>query len=165
MKQLPSFPVMAVLAVAGVSALAHQPPQPPQPPQDSVFTSQTTNVIVPALVRTASVLTLKLPDSRGAGGDGADQLLGPADGRAGAVNAQNKTAMSNGLMDLSRKSAHFSGCPFGSVVTIGGRGGSIRSDNIPDRRKVLIENLAGRRFPWASGSGLWRRALERNPLP
>ena len=62
MKQLPSFPVMAVLAVAGWLSAAQQPPL---PPQGSVFTSQTTNVIVPALVRTAAgelVYTLQADD-------------------------------------------------------------------------------------------------------
>ncbi len=62
MKQLPSFPVMAVLAVAGWLSAAQQPPL---PPQGSVFTSQTTNVIVPALVRTVAgdlVYTLKADD-------------------------------------------------------------------------------------------------------
>ncbi|MFZ0396015.1 MAG: VWA domain-containing protein [Terracidiphilus sp.] len=62
MKQLPSFPVMAVLAVAGSLSAAQQPPL---PPQGSVFTSQTTNVIVPALVRTAAgdlVYTLQAGD-------------------------------------------------------------------------------------------------------
>jgi VWFA-related protein len=62
MKQLASFPVMAVLAVAGIPGQAQQT-QPPD--QGSVFTSQTTNVIVPALVRTADgklVYTLQADD-------------------------------------------------------------------------------------------------------
>lgn len=62
MKLLTSFPVMALLAVAGMP----NPAQQPQPPnQGSVFTSRTTNVIVPALVRTADgklVYTLKADD-------------------------------------------------------------------------------------------------------
>ncbi len=62
MKQLPSLPVMAVLAVAGWLSAAQQPAL---PPQGSVFTSQTTNVIVPALVRTVGgelVYTLQADD-------------------------------------------------------------------------------------------------------
>lgn len=61
MKLLTSFPVMALLAVAGV--LPAQQSQPPN--QGSVFTSRTTNVIVPALVRTGDgklVYTLKADD-------------------------------------------------------------------------------------------------------
>jgi len=62
MKLLSSFPVMVALAVAGALSPAQQPAP---PPQDSVFTSQTTNVIVPALVRTADgklVYTLQADD-------------------------------------------------------------------------------------------------------
>jgi VWFA-related protein len=62
MKQLASFPVMAVLAVAGIPGQAQQPQT---ADQSSIFTSQTTNVIVPALVRTADgklVYTLQAAD-------------------------------------------------------------------------------------------------------
>lgn len=62
MKLLPSFPVMVVLAAAGTITHAQQPP--PSDP-GSVFTSQTTNVVVPALVKTADgkiVYTLEADD-------------------------------------------------------------------------------------------------------
>ena len=63
MKPLASFPVMAVLAAAGIFLPAQQ--QPPAGDQSSVFTTQTTNVIVPALVRDAEgrlVYTLQAGD-------------------------------------------------------------------------------------------------------
>lgn len=62
MKLLTSFPVMAALAAAGLATSAQQ-----HPPgnQGSIFTTQTTNVIVPALVRDAEgklVYTLQAED-------------------------------------------------------------------------------------------------------
>jgi VWFA-related protein len=65
MKLQLSFPVMAVLAVAGGSLPAQQPAAPAG--QGPVFTTQTTNVIVPALVRDSGgklVYTLEADDFR-----------------------------------------------------------------------------------------------------
>lgn len=62
MKQRPPFPVQVVLALAGVLAGAQQPVPQPQGP---VITTQTTNVLVPALVRDAQgklVYTLEADD-------------------------------------------------------------------------------------------------------
>lgn len=62
MKLQTSFPVMAVLAAAGAFLPAQQPPA---GDQSSVFTTQTTNVVVPALVRDAEgrlVYTLQAGD-------------------------------------------------------------------------------------------------------
>src|ERR1035438_3110697 len=57
-----TYPVMVVLAVAGATILA-QRPTPGE--KSSIFTSQTTNVLVPALVRDAAgkvVYTLQADD-------------------------------------------------------------------------------------------------------
>ncbi|HTX74894.1 MAG TPA: VWA domain-containing protein [Terracidiphilus sp.] len=65
MKLQMSFPVMAVLAVAGGSLLAQQAAAPHE--EGPEFTTQTTNVIVPALVRDATgklVYTLQADDFR-----------------------------------------------------------------------------------------------------
>ena len=56
-----TFPMMVVLAVAGVAIPAQQP----TPSHGSIFTGQTTNVLVPALVRNAAgsvVYTLQADD-------------------------------------------------------------------------------------------------------